>query len=208
MCGWCANGAKCPLSHNTEQIIQWHESDTKKNKRKRKRQQERKADGDNAAPESKVPHMEVDAAPDDQQRAPESPADSEEDEEEDKTEEEVHQDDRGVECRRALSHEDDGRGADQPADGPKKNPDTGLHRAGFDAFMTGFILAHSCALAKRDGAGEESGEQQGEQPWLPSCLNKVYLSRKTVPLNVVKSSFSKSSKAHQKKMEMVWGPGP
>ncbi|XP_075887705.1 target of EGR1 protein 1 [Nelusetta ayraudi] len=204
VCGWCTNGTKCPLSHDTERIILWHENDTKKSKRKRKRQQERKGGGD---PESKVPHMEVDDAPDDQQRAPESLADGEEEEEEEEekeekttttttTEEEVHRDDGDV-----------GRGADQPADGPKKNPDSGLHRAGFDAFMTGFILAHACALTKRDGASEQQQQQEQEQQQLPSCLNKVYLSRKTVSLNVVKSSFSKSSKAHLQKMEMVWGPG-
>lgn len=202
VCGWCTNGTKCPLSHDTERIIQWHETDTKKNKRKRKRQQERKGVGVNGAPDSKVAHMEVDNAPDDQQGAPESPAngkEGEEDEDEDEVEE-VHQ-----ESSRPSDHEDDERGANKPADGPNKNLDSGLHRAGFDAFMTGFILAHACALGKRDGAGEEREEPEQQQPSLPSCINKVYLSRKTVPLNVVKSSFSKSSKAHQKKMEMVWG---
>lgn len=204
VCGWCTNGTKCPLSHDTERIIQWHENDTKKSKRKRKRQQERKGGRDNGAPGNKVPHMEVDDPPDDQQGAPESSVDGEEEEDE----EEVDWDGKDIECRRPLSHEVDAGGADEPAEGPKKTPDSGLHRAGFDAFMTGFILAHSCALARRDGAGEERGDpEQQQQQWLPSCLNKVYLSRKTVPLNVVKSSFSKSSKAHQKKMEMVWGPG-
>lgn len=206
VCGWCTNGTKCPLSHDTERIIQWHENDTKKNKnkRKRKRQQERKGAADNGAPDSKVPHMEVDDVPDNQQGAPESPANGKEVEEEEEEEEEILQDSKDMNSRRPSNHEDDGRGADHPAAGPKKNLDSGLHRAGFDAFMTGFILAHACALSKRDGTGEVS-EQQQEQLWLPSCLNKVYLSRKTVPLNVVKSSFSKSSKAHQKKMEMVWG---
>lgn len=203
MCGWCTNGTKCLLSHDTERIIQWHENDTKKNKKKRKRQQERKQGEEDGAPDSKVPHMEVD---DDQQGAPEPLAnekgEGEGDGEEEKVEEEVHQEDGDMVSRRSPNHEED----NQSADGPKKTADSGLHRAGFDAFMTGFILAHACALAKGDGAGEERREPEEEQQsWLPACLNKVYLSRKTVPLNVVKSSFSKSSKAHQKKMEMVWG---
>ncbi|XP_034055985.1 target of EGR1 protein 1-like isoform X1 [Gymnodraco acuticeps] len=86
----------------------------------------------------------------------------------------------------------------------KKNADSGSHRAGFDAFMTGYIFAHSCTLNKKKGV-EAVGKEEEEESWVPSCLNKVYLSGKSAPLNVVKSTFSKSSKAHVAKMEMVWG---
>ncbi|XP_029309055.1 target of EGR1 protein 1 [Cottoperca gobio] len=126
-------------------------------------------------------------------------------------------------------------------DDQKKKADSGTHRAGFDAFMTGYIFAHSCTL-KKDGAGAveqkkkaqenkeveqqkvveqkkeveqqkeveqkmevEQQQKKEEQPLLPTCLNKVYLSGKAAPLNVVKSTFSKSSKAHVQKMAMVWG---
>lgn len=86
----------------------------------------------------------------------------------------------------------------------KKNADAGTHRAGFDAYMTGYIFAYSCAVTKEE---EEAGGavDEEERCWLPACLNKVYLSGKAAPLNVVKSTFSKSSKAHIQKMEMVWG---
>lgn len=90
----------------------------------------------------------------------------------------------------------------------QKNADTGTHRAGFDAYMTGFIFGYSCTLGEqdRDGAAVDVKEAKEDvQSWLPSCLNKVYLSGKAAPLNVVKSTFSKSSKAHVQKMEMVWG---
>lgn len=87
----------------------------------------------------------------------------------------------------------------------KKKADAGSHRAGFDAYMTGYIFAYSCALVKREAAGLEGAQTESEQSWLPVCINKIYLSGKAAPLNVVKSTFSKSSKAHIQKMEMVWG---
>ncbi|XP_069020654.1 target of EGR1 protein 1 [Embiotoca jacksoni] len=97
----------------------------------------------------------------------------------------------------------------------KKKADSGTHRAGFDAFMTAYIFACSCTLIKKEAGGEavekeehkEAGHKEAEPAWLPSCLNKIYLSGKAAPLNVFKSTFSKSSKAHMQKMEMVWGGG-
>ncbi|XP_058500096.1 target of EGR1 protein 1 [Solea solea] len=86
----------------------------------------------------------------------------------------------------------------------QKKADAGTHRAGFDAFMTGYIFAYSCTFVQKDRVAAEDKNKEDGQLWLPSCLNKVYLSGKEAPLNVVKSTFSKSSKAHTQKMEMVW----
>ncbi|XP_059200361.1 target of EGR1 protein 1 [Centropristis striata] len=229
--GWCPNGTQCPLSHDTDLIILQDEKGTGEKRKKRKRQRDKKKNRgeaaessnvcDDGAPEHKIPHMEEVELGEKPDGGPlmESEGNNQDSKAEDmKTDREGN----GVSVENISdpaatvtadndtktnteSRTDDGGGTRDPpnSDNQKKKPaDTGTHRAGFDAFMTGYIFAHSCTLVKKEAAGAEEEE---ERSWIPTCLNKVYLSGKAAPLNVVKSTFSKSSKAHLQKMELVWG---
>ncbi|MEQ2289823.1 hypothetical protein AMECASPLE_037180 [Ameca splendens] len=231
--GWCPNGTKCPLSHDTDLIILQDEKCKEDKRKKRKRRREKKGGLDTAedcsildgVPQNKIPNMEVDKeeAAGDQQETHEKSCsegvpqmgtdqidegqsiesdDKENGASEDKT-------DTRVSATTAKSAEgSSGEGTDvhsAEADAQtKKKADAGSHRAGFDAYMTGYIFAYSCTLAKKEEAGMGGIDRESEQSWLPTCINRIYLSGKAAPLNVVKSTFSKSSKAHIQKMEMVW----
>ena len=109
---------------------------------------------------------------------------------------------------------------------PKKS---GSHRAGFDAFMTGFATAAFIArfgstetpegatqlqsLATRQKQGGQLTSRVGQlDQALESCMerhgighltNKLYLSGKDYPLAVAKSSFTKTSTLHKDKMDMI-----
>ncbi|XP_029381092.1 target of EGR1 protein 1 isoform X2 [Echeneis naucrates] len=192
--GWCRNGSQCPLSHDTNQIVLQDEKVKEDKRKKRKRHREKKKGGGQEseasfAPEKKICHMEVDQeeTADVHQKTAlctenEPPMDNERGNLTTDRREELNDLSTGTEAQKKI--------------------ETGTHRAGFDAFMTGYIFAHSCILIKKDVVEAVAHD---EQTRLPTCLNKVYLSGKATPLNVVKSTFSKSSKAHVQKMEMVWG---
>ncbi|KAG9343332.1 hypothetical protein JZ751_014313 [Albula glossodonta] len=211
--GWCPSGSSCPMSHNTDLIIQQDEK-TKENKRRKRKQKRKKAAQEAGAEEgdstisSKRPYLEEQATMDNQggsvtettsvpgaelMKQPRG---------EGETMTDIHMSSDGG---------NDGNGFCEPqsvpADGateshlttgttvaqPKK-AEGGTHRAGFDAFMTGYIFSFACIV-----------KCSISETLLPECQNKLYLSGKSIPLQVVKSSFSKSSKAHIHKMEFVWG---
>ncbi|XP_029930867.1 target of EGR1 protein 1 [Myripristis murdjan] len=228
--GWCPNGAQCPLSHDTDLIILQDEKGKEDKRSKRKRRKERKrgrgeeTEGSSifdGAPENKISHMELDSeepldlhqeatselcpegkAPFGAENAdggpvtagaPDTPlTDSHEN---------------SPQKEEAVCMKPDSEGnSSAKTDAERKKLEAGSHRAGFDAFMTGYIFAYACTLAKKEqGTAASEEKRQQEESWLPACVNKVYLSGKAAPLHIVKSTFSKSSKAHVHKMEMVWG---
>ncbi|KAM4727534.1 target of EGR1 protein 1 [Anableps anableps] len=231
--GWCPNGTKCPLSHDTDLIVLQDEKCKDEKRKKRKRQREKKRGLGTAifdgVPQNKIPNMEVD-----KEEAAGDPSEAHErscsegvpqmgsdgnsqiddgqnmktDDEEngvsaDKTD--LRDSAATAACAERSSGEGTGVGSAETNAQTKKKADAGSHRAGFDAYMTGYIFAYSCALIKTEDAGLEGVDTESEESWLPICVNKIYLSGKAAPLNVVKSTFSKSSKAHIQKMEMVWG---
>uniref|UniRef100_A0A8C9S5T4 Target of EGR1 protein 1 n=1 Tax=Scleropages formosus TaxID=113540 RepID=A0A8C9S5T4_SCLFO len=185
--GWCPNGSACPMSHNTDLIIQQDEKtkEDKRKKRKRKKKQkaaEREAEaGEKDGPSKKQLCLEVgEVLSPDQVEGLDKHTTSED-------------------CSGVNGTPRGGASDSVPTagktDSKVKKVEGGTHRAGFDAFMTGYIFSYVGTLKSKPG------ERNAEA----SCLNKLYLSGKTVPLHVTKSTFSKSSKAHTHKMELVWG---
>ncbi|XP_035383934.1 target of EGR1 protein 1 isoform X1 [Electrophorus electricus] len=215
--GWCPNGSQCPMSHDTDLIIQQDEKTKEDKRKKRKRRKKQKVTWGEmgGSPQDKRAHLEdkeEDLVPAKEMVTCETSAPVSE-----------HQQVGGKETDAICTGEpgrthDKNGGGGSPAHGltvgpgintqhaSEKDPtaasdgkvEGGTHRAGFDAFMTGYIFAFASILNQKP-------EESVAHPGIPGCQNKLYLSGKSVPLQVVKSTFSKSSKAHAHKMELVWG---
>ncbi|NXN92196.1 TOE1 protein, partial [Rhinopomastus cyanomelas] len=209
--GWCPNGVKCPQSHNIDLIID--EDDKlceKRKKRKHKWKHRKNAEEPAKAVGQESSGREAELVQNGEEGPPQKQS--------------CYEPATGVELAESTTNVEGGSlwedstamepegssvtstqwqmdleslegSAAQETHGPSQG---GTHRAGFDAFMTGYIMAYVWMLKK--GKDLDSGEG----PWLPDCHNKLYLSGKSVPLQVVKSLFAKSSKAHSQKMKLVW----
>ncbi|NWJ10201.1 TOE1 protein, partial [Crypturellus undulatus] len=200
--GWCPNGMKCPQSHNIDLIID--EDDKlweKRKKRKHKWKRRKNVEGSAKEFEQKSSGQEMELAqngeegPPRKQSCPCEPA---------AAVELAGSTDSAADLLLEESNMEPEVSSDTPAcaEGeerkPRESSQGGTHRAGFDAFMTGYIMAYVQMLKK----GTDMDADEG--PWLPECHNKLYLSGKSVPLQIVKSAFSKSSKAHNQKMKLAW----
>ncbi|NXM04660.1 TOE1 protein, partial [Tyrannus savana] len=199
--GWCPRGVKCPQSHNIDLIIDEDDKLWEKRKKRKHRWKHRKnikASGKAFLEESSGEKMEQ--AENGEEGPPQKqscygPAAATELAEiapngEGRPLEENSMDvETETEAAGAAGKEKETRVP--PSQG-------GTHRAGFDAFMTGYIMAYVWML--KQGKNTDTGAG----PWLPECHNKLYLSGKAVPLQIVKSLFSKSSKAHSEKIKLAW----
>lgn len=203
--GWCPNGSQCPMSHDTDLIIQ--NDETKQDKRKKRKRKNKKKDNKEQpdqppdtceSPEGKRTHlekMELDQSmpiheptlSEHQETVDEEPADGTNASEPTKT------------TSKNWNEESQPEASSMDHDRPKeKKVEGGTHRAGFDAFMTGYIFAFARTLTAKT-------KESNSADLIPGCLNKLYLSGKSVPLHIAKSTFSKSSKAHMHKMDFIWG---
>ncbi|NXW55020.1 TOE1 protein, partial [Eurystomus gularis] len=201
--GWCPKGVKCPQSHNIDLIIDeddklWEKRKKRKHKWKRRKNTEERAKV--SGQESSGKEMELaqngEEGPPRKQSCYEPAAAME------LAEITPNSEGRPLEDNSMDMELEDIPETEAACAAEKETPDPpsqgGTHRAGFDAFMTGYIMAYVWMLKK----GKDT--DTGAGPWLPDCHNKLYLSGKALPLQVVKSLFSKSSKAHNQKMKLAW----
>ncbi|NXA31526.1 TOE1 protein, partial [Eudromia elegans] len=200
--GWCPNGVKCPQSHNIDLIIDEDDKLWEKRKKRKHRWKRRKnVEGSAKEFEQESSGQEMELAwngeegPPRKQSCPCEPAAAMELAGSTGSTEDTHLEETDMEPE---SSETETASATRK---PRESSQGGTHRAGFDAFMTGYIMAYVQMLKKGTSTDTDEG------PWLPECHNKLYLSGKSVPLQIVKSSFSKSSKAHNQKMKLAWASG-
>lgn len=86
-------------------------------------------------------------------------------------------------------------------DSVKSTCRTGSHSAGHDAFMTGFTFAYCiCKYAKCRSQSETVSFSDID---CSDMVNKVCLTGKDIPLQVVRSNFAKTSKNHKEKLEWL-----
>ncbi|XP_069835482.1 target of EGR1 protein 1 [Dendropsophus ebraccatus] len=197
--GWCPNGVRCPESHNIDLIIEEDEK-CKEEKKKRRRKRKKAATAQASVDmDSEEPPCKQNIGEQGDRGASASTNNIDCQMEEDKgnipesvpSEQSYHAGEPEISTPRPhdLSEEAAPLVHDSTNHKPTSSAEGGTHRAGFDAFMTGYIMAYVLMLKK-----EKS---------LPDCLNKVYLSGKNVPLQIAKSVFSKSSRAHVQKMRLI-----
>lgn len=102
----------------------------------------------------------------------------------------------------AASTEDSADETGEALPSGKRKFTTGLHRAGFDAFMTGYAFAtFVLSYAKTRPSDKLDPEALG----LDQLVNRLYLSGKTAPLQIRASNFARRSQKHVEKFKALCG---
>ncbi|KAK8768944.1 hypothetical protein V5799_014589 [Amblyomma americanum] len=97
---------------------------------------------------------------------------------------------------------DDGDSPEGASNRERRKFTTGLHRAGFDAFMTGYAFAtFVLSYSKHRPSGNLDAEQLG----LDEIVNRLCLGGKTAPLLIRTSNFTKHSPKHIEKFKALFG---
>uniref|UniRef100_G3MS21 Target of EGR1 protein 1 n=1 Tax=Amblyomma maculatum TaxID=34609 RepID=G3MS21_AMBMU len=95
-----------------------------------------------------------------------------------------------------------GDSSERVSNGERRKFTTGLHRAGFDAFMTGYAFATFVLSYCRH---RPSGNLDAEQLGLDEIVNRLCLSGKPAPLLIRTSNFAKHNPKHIEKFKALFG---
>ena len=219
--GHCISGKKCKESHDIDLVVLSKEVDMSKNERKRKRDMMEKWKNSpssqqdlqdqqpwsnvdvNDLPSSNVEEKEKTSEPQKTEQIPNTgetgskPKSNKESSSDTGFVSDSNPDPGGLKPPKPPKPE-------KPRKNPKKVNCDG-HRAGFDAFMTGYsfatFIAHSALIRPEDGAKSEAISRFLGVPVKPeysdlNIANRIYLVCKDIPFMVRKSAYSKNSLGH------------
>ena len=197
--GWCSKGNYCPKSHDIDLIIDIDEFTKDRKSRKRKRRKQNQAlkgtsDVDNGKDAVATGETDSDTVSDINESLT---ADGLEDRMD--TEEKLDTNQNSVQngviesSKVHVGVKDDTNLCRNCGKSSSLLSSSGGHRAGYDAFMTGFIYA---VYLTQLSVGEREGK-------IADWKNKLYLSGKDYPLSVSKSAFAKQSKEHLEKIARI-----
>ena len=180
--GWCAQADSCPMSHDVDKILDNEHLPHTKRRHRRKRKPGKASNVENM---ESVPENDIERSTNVGDVSMESIGPGED----------------------SLSS--DMVTADSGGPNPASEQSTDVHssrteghRAGFDAFMTGFVFAHF--ISKHgDFKYLPSGGTSMTDLGMQDFQNRVALSGKDIPLQITKSNFAKTSKDHNEKISSI-----
>ncbi|XP_074642212.1 target of EGR1 protein 1-like isoform X2 [Tubulanus polymorphus] len=179
--GWCALGKNCPNSHDVDAILRKEDvalvnKQRKRNRRKRARPGSESTIGECATVEERVASVTVN---DNSNNA-------------------------GLtgDCSQESSDIDIPQNGEQVQSNVVTKSRCEGHRAGFDAFMTGFTMGTFIA---KYGKSVSDNPIKLSDFGIQELVNRIYLSGKDYALQIKKSDFSKPSKGHRIKIQMLKG---